>query len=63
MILEATSPERRLAAAILKRAVLDARAGNGQAAVARRWLLGDEARILWDGLGILSTSSRGGSTS
>ena len=30
---------RRLAAAIIRRAVLDARSGNGRAASARRWLV------------------------
>lgn len=32
---------RRLAAAVLRRAVLDARSDNGTAAEARRWLPGD----------------------
>jgi hypothetical protein len=34
------------------RGVADARSGNGHAAAARRWLQGEDARILWDGLGI-----------
>lgn len=37
-MLPKTEPERRLAAAILRRAALDARNGNGRAAEARRWL-------------------------
>jgi hypothetical protein len=43
---------RRLAAAILARAVLDARNGNGHAAEARLWLVCDPlAGFLFDGLG------------
>jgi hypothetical protein len=43
---------RRLACAILYRAVLDARSGNGQAAWARRWLARDPwAGDLLDALG------------
>jgi hypothetical protein len=47
-----TTPERRLAAAIVARAVRDARDGNGQAAEARRWLRSEYARNLLDGLDI-----------
>ena len=44
---------RRLAAAILKRAVLDAQSSNGRAAAARRWLLSDPwAGDLLDNLGL-----------
>jgi hypothetical protein len=44
---------RRLAAAIVKRAVLDARSGNGAAAEARRWLASDpRAGCLLDAMDI-----------
>jgi hypothetical protein len=52
MILDEGCAERRLAAAILKRAVLDARSSNGRAAHARRWLVGDDAGLLFDALGL-----------
>jgi hypothetical protein len=45
-------PERRLAAAILARAVRDVRDGNGHSVEARRWLRSDYARNLFDALGI-----------
>jgi hypothetical protein len=38
---------RRLAAAIVYRAALDARSGNGEAAAARRWLERDPWRLSW----------------
>jgi hypothetical protein len=44
---------RRLAVAILRRAVLDAQSSNGRAAAARRWLLSDPwAGDLLEGLGL-----------
>jgi hypothetical protein len=44
---------RRLAVAILRRAVLDAQSSNGRAAAARWWLLSDPwAGDLLDGLGL-----------
>ena len=44
---------RRLAAAILRRAVLDAQSSNGRAAAARRWLLSEPwAGDLLDSLGL-----------
>lgn len=47
------SPERRLMAAILARAVRDARDNDGYAAEARRWLLeSDYAERLLDAFGI-----------
>lgn len=46
-------PHRRLAAAIILRAIRDARSGNGHAAEARRWLASDPlAADLLDALDI-----------
>ncbi len=53
-MIENTYPERRLAAAILKRAVKDARDGNGHSAEARRWLQSERAGVMMDALGIHS---------
>jgi hypothetical protein len=58
-MIENIHPERRLVAAILKRAVKDARDGNGHSAEARRWLRSERAGVFLDALGIRSDQVAG----